>query len=106
MFLSSLYQPKTIKNYENSLAKDLKDQSIGMNIKQKIRIDIFSNQTLYVLTDCSFQFIQKPKYVIYQKVLLRIITSSLTERTFILPINSDKKRYEENQQQEKVNIIL
>ena len=91
MFLSSLYQQKTIKNYENSLAKNLKDQSIGMNIKQKIRIDVFSNQTLYVLTDCSFQFIQKPEDIIYQKVLLRIITSSLTERTFILPINSDKK---------------
>ena len=38
MFL--LYQQKTIKNYQNSLAKDLKDLSIGMNIKQRVRIKI------------------------------------------------------------------
>ena len=34
MCLSSLYQQKTIKNYQNFLAKDLKDQFIGMNIKK------------------------------------------------------------------------
>ena len=34
MFLSSLYQQKTIKNYLNVSAKGLKDQSIGMNIKK------------------------------------------------------------------------
>ena len=28
-----LYQQETIKNYQNFLAKDLKDQFIGMNIK-------------------------------------------------------------------------
>ena len=33
--LLSLYQQKTIKNYQNFLAKDLKDQCIGMNIKLK-----------------------------------------------------------------------
>ena len=38
MLLLSLYQPKTTKNYQNLLAKDLKDQCIGMNIKQKVRI--------------------------------------------------------------------
>ena len=59
IFLSSLYQEKIIKNYQNSLAKDLKDQFIGMNIKQKFRIkiqqiniDIFLNQALWELTDC------------------------------------------------------
>ena len=36
MFLSSLYQEKVIKNYQNFLAKDLKDQFI--EIKQKMRI--------------------------------------------------------------------
>ena len=43
----------TDKNYQNSLLKDLKDQCIRMNIKQKVRtkiqqvrVNIFSNQTL------------------------------------------------------------
>ena len=40
MFLSSLYQQKTIKNDQNFLAKDLKDQCIRMNIKQTVRIKI------------------------------------------------------------------
>ena len=41
------------KNYQNFLAKDLKDQFIGMNIKQKVgkkirqmNLDIFSHQIL------------------------------------------------------------
>ena len=38
MFLSSLYQQNTIKNYQNFLAKNLKDRYIQMNIKQKVRI--------------------------------------------------------------------
>ena len=53
MFLLLLYQQETIKNYQNVLAKDFKDQFIGMNIKQKVRIKIqqmnlhiFSNQIL------------------------------------------------------------
>ena len=58
MSLQSPYPQKTIKNYQNFLAKDLKDQFIGMNIKQKVRInkqtnrDIFSNQTLWESADC------------------------------------------------------
>ena len=35
MFLKSLYQQKTIKNNQNFLAKYLKDQCIGMDIKKK-----------------------------------------------------------------------
>ena len=35
MLLLSLYQQKTTKNCQNFLAKDLKDQCIGMNIKLK-----------------------------------------------------------------------
>ena len=42
------------KNHQNFLANDLKDQFIGMNIKQTMRmkmrpmiIDIFSNQILF-----------------------------------------------------------
>ena len=53
MFLLSYYQQTTTKNYLTFLAKDLKDQCIGLNIKQKVRIkiqqtiiDIFLNQIL------------------------------------------------------------
>ena len=37
MFQLSLYQQQTIKNYQNFLAKDLKDEFVGMIIKQKVR---------------------------------------------------------------------
>ena len=55
-------------------------------------INIFSNQTLQVLTDCLFWFIQtrmiiqkgiKLRDITYQKVLIRIIMSSSVERTFM-----------------------
>ena len=53
MFLSLLNQQETTKNYPNFLARNLKHQCIGMNIKQKVRIkirsnsiDIFWNKTL------------------------------------------------------------
>ena len=43
----------TARNYENVLVKDLKDQCIGIDIKQKVKIeigqtsiDISSNHTL------------------------------------------------------------
>ena len=58
MFLYQFYQQRIIKNYQNFLVNDLKDQFVGMNIKEKERIkmqqmdiDIFSNQTLLGLTD-------------------------------------------------------
>ena len=40
MFQLSLYQQQTIKNYQNFLAKDLKDEFVGMIIKQKVRAKI------------------------------------------------------------------
>ena len=40
MFLQLLYQQKSIKNYQNLLAKDLKDRFIGINIKGKVIIKI------------------------------------------------------------------
>ena len=56
MFLLFLYQQQTIKNYQNFLAKDLKDQFIGISMKQKVRIKIqqmnvhiFSNEILLKL---------------------------------------------------------
>ena len=40
MFQLSLYQQQTIKNYQNFLANDLKDEFVGMTIKQKVRAKI------------------------------------------------------------------
>ena len=61
MSLPSLFQQNTMKNYQRFLAKDLEDEFIGLNIKQKliikiqqINIDIFSNQILLGLIDCLF----------------------------------------------------
>ena len=54
MFLLQLYQQETIKNYQILVAKDFKDQFIGINIKLKvsikirqINIDAFSNQVFF-----------------------------------------------------------
>ena len=62
--------------YQNFLAEDLKDQFIGMNIKQKVRIkiqqmniDIFSNQILLELIDCLFLFIQIMKTMLKDLIL-------------------------------------
>ena len=52
---------REIKNYQTSLAKDLKNQFIGINIRQKVRIkiqqinlDIFSDQILLESIDYLF----------------------------------------------------
>ena len=51
MFLLSLYQQKIIKNFQNSLAKDLKDEFLGMNVRQNVRLkyDKMSVDILLVL---------------------------------------------------------
>ena len=56
----------------------MKDQFIGMNIKQKVRIkmqqmnrNIFSNQTLLELIDYLFQFIQT------KMEILRVLNSKI-----------------------------
>ena len=61
MFLLKLYQQKRIKNYQNSLAKDMKHQFIGMSIKEKIKIkirqmnkDTFMNKFFLELIDYLF----------------------------------------------------
>ena len=53
--------PRDNQNQQNFLAKNLKDQFIEINIKQKVKIkiqqmsiDIFSNQILLELIDCLF----------------------------------------------------
>ena len=71
-----------------------------MNIKQKVRIkirqmsiDTFSNQIMLELIDCLFSFIQikmqiikelKLIDIIYQKVLLIVITASSMEKTLMI----------------------
>ena len=59
MFLLQLYQQETIEHYQNFLAEDFKDQFIGMNIRQKVRIkirkinkNILLNQILLESIDC------------------------------------------------------
>ena len=110
----SLYQQKLTKNYQMFLAKYLKDQFIGMNIKQKVRIiireisiDIFTNQTLQDLADYLLWFIQNmmkmPKsikfegIITYQKVFLRIIIIRIIngKKFYDQPIDCDIKGYEE-----------
>ena len=92
MFLLSLYQQETIKNYQNFLAKNLKDGFIGMSIKQKVRInirqmniDIFSNQTLLEFIQIKISILKDLKLedITYQKELLIIITSSSMEKAFM-----------------------
>ena len=50
MFVSSLYQQKTVKKNQNPLARNMKNRCIGMCTKQRMRVkiskDILSNQTL------------------------------------------------------------
>ena len=86
MSLSSPYQQKAIENFQNFLAKDLKDRHSGKNIKQKVRIktkqaslDISMNQNLQKFTYCLFQIIQTKIIIqkgiklqgnIYQKALI------------------------------------
>ena len=52
MSRKSLYQQRTIKNYQNVLAKDLKDWCIGMNIKQKVKINIQQTSTFSRIKPC------------------------------------------------------
>ena len=65
---TELYLPVftlSARDNQNFLEKDLKDQFIGMNIKQKVKIklretnlDIFTNQILLEPIDCLVHFFQ------------------------------------------------
>ena len=109
--LLSLYQQKTINNYENFLAKNLKDQWIGMYMEQKARIkirqintDTLLDQTLHELTVCLFWFIQikipilkdlKLEVIIYQNVSLKNDNVIVNGKNFYdQHIDSDIKWYE------------
>ena len=62
----SLYQQKTTKNYQNILAKDLKDECIGMNIKQKVKIKIWQKEYRYFL-ESNFVGVNRLFVLIYLK---------------------------------------
>ena len=48
MSLSLFYQQKATKNYQNWLAKDLKNQCIGINIKQKRKENTTNESTYFI----------------------------------------------------------
>ena len=63
-FLLSLYQLKAIKTYPNFSSKDLKDQCIGKNIKQKVRTK--KQQTsIYIFPEANFTDINKLLVLVY-----------------------------------------
>ena len=107
----SLYQQKAIKNYQNFIAKDLKHQFIGINIKhaerikiQQTSIDIFLNHTLYQLTNrlCVLIYSNKDdnakrykagKYSL-SKGFIKNYNIIINGKNFYdQPIDSDIKRY-------------
>ena len=109
---SSLYQQKTVRNYQNFLAKDLKDQCTGMNIKQKLRtkiqqmsINIFSNQNyvevyrLFILVySCQDDDAKKFKtqgYYLPKGVIKNYNVIINGKNFFDQPVDSDLKQYEE-----------
>ena len=82
--------------YQSFLAKGLKNQYIGMNIKQKVKEKITANEYRYFL-EYSFVRVRrlfvlvylnrnndvkryKVRVIIYQKILSKIITSSIMEK--------------------------
>ena len=65
VFLSSLYQQKTIKNYQNFLAKNLKDQCIGVNIKTNSENKNTTNEYRYFLRS---NFVK----IIYHKMFVKL----------------------------------
>ena len=95
-----MFQQKTIKNYQNFVATDLKGPFVGVKIKQKVMIKIrqtnlntVSNQIFLESIDHFLQFIEtkilllkdlKLKGITYQNKLLISITSSSLEKTFII----------------------
>ena len=110
MFLQDFYQQETIKNYQNFIAKDLKVDFIGMNIKEKVRtklrqmcLDILSNQILVEPIDYLFQFILtqilllKAKRYYSPKVIIDNYDVIVSGKSFYdRAIESDIKRYQDD----------
>ena len=97
MPLSSLCQQKAIRNHQNFLAKDLKDQCIGINIKQKVKTKI-RHEYRYFL-ESNFERVNRFFVLIYSnqgdnakrfkvrsyylpKGIIKIITPSSMEKNF------------------------
>ena len=110
-FPSSLCQCKIIKNYQNVILKDQKDQFRGMNIKKKLRIkiqqmnmNIFLDQTLlefnrlFVLINLNrgkgARFFKTGRYYL-PKGIIKICIIINGKNSYDNAIDSGIKRYEE-----------
>ena len=90
--LQSHYQQNTNKNYQNFLAKDLKHQCIGVNIKQKVRI---KNALVQKNQDDKAKRFKAQRYYL-RKGIINNFNVIINGKTFYeQPINSDLKLYEE-----------
>ena len=110
MSLFSLYQQKTIKNYQKLLAKDVKDQCIGANIGKsenknstdEYRYFLKSNflcvSRLFLIY--SNEDDNAKRYTAKRYYLPKCITKNYNtiidgKNVYDQPIDSDTKRYEE-----------
>ena len=110
MFLLPLYQQKIIKNYQNFLTKDLKDQFIRMSIKQNENKNM-TNEYRYFLKS-SFVGVNRFFVLIYlnkdddvkQFKALRYLSKHIIRNYIVIisgknfydqPIASDVKSYKE-----------
>ena len=69
MSLLLSYQQKGIRNYQNVLTKDLNDQYIRTNIKQKMKIEI-QQMSVYIVL---FLFIQT-QMIVQKGIRVKYIT--------------------------------
>ena len=97
MFLSSIYQQKTIQNHQNVLGKDLKDWYIGMNKKENVRINI-KQTSIHVLlnfVDGSGKRVNGKKYYLLKGSTKSDNLNVNGKNFYSRPIDSDIKQYEE-----------
>ena len=105
ILLSSLYQHKTMKSYRSFWAVYLNEYKTKNEIKDATNeyIDIFSNQTLQVLSDCLLWFIQKliksldnaERYIAKRYYLLSGVENYNGIFHGKKSVNSNTKRYKE-----------
>ena len=97
MFLSSIYQQKTIQNHQNVLGKDLKDWYIGMNKKENVRINIkqTSIDVLLNFVDGSGKRVNGKKYYLPKGSTNSDNLNVNGKNFYSRPIDSDIKQYEE-----------
>ena len=96
------------QKYQNFLENDLKDQFIGMNVKQKemikiwqINLDIFSNQNIGVNRLFILLYLNRETYVRQFKTRIEYLPKSIMKNYNVIknfydqPSDSDMKRYED-----------